>query len=177
VTFQSGHRTIEILDADLTTLAVDAIVNAANDHLWMGSGVAGAIKARGGDQIERDAMAQGPIEAGGAVVTGAGHLPARYVIHAAAMGQDLTTSPDLILRATRSALALAAELALESVAFPALGTGVGGFPVERCAEIMCGVVRDLSDDRPSRIVFALRGEGARVAFERGAGRIFMHGDV
>jgi O-acetyl-ADP-ribose deacetylase (regulator of RNase III) len=134
---------LEILDGDLADQSVDAVVNAANNALWMGSGVAGALKARGGADIEREAMAQGPIEPGRCVLTSGGRLPARHVIHAAAMGQDLNTSAGLIEQATRNALAMAEAAGLRSVAFPALGTGVGGFPPEECARIMIGAVRDV----------------------------------
>jgi O-acetyl-ADP-ribose deacetylase len=139
--FHVASLTLEVLEGDLSTQAVDAVVNAANDALWMGAGVAGALKARGGVEIEREAMAQGPIAPGEAVVTGGGGLPARHVIHAAVMGQDLRTDAGLIARAAANALALADRLGLESVAFPALGTGVGGFPLDECARIMVGAVR------------------------------------
>ncbi len=102
----------------------------------MGGGVAGAIKRAGGAQIERDAVAQGPVEAGEAVVTEAGRLPCRYVIHAATLGQDLQTCADLIRRATHSSLLRAAELKIGTLAFPALGTGVGGVPADHAARIM-----------------------------------------
>jgi O-acetyl-ADP-ribose deacetylase (regulator of RNase III) len=102
----------------------------------MGGGVAGAIKRAGGAEIEREAVAQGPVEAGEAVVTGAGRLPCRYVIHAATMGQGLETSADLIRRATHSSLRRAEELKIGTLAFPALGTGVGGFPVDHAARLM-----------------------------------------
>src|SRR5712692_1173819 len=133
--------TLEILDGDIAAQATDAIVNAANNHLWMGSGVAGAIKARGGQEIEREAMAQGPIEPGECVMTSGGRLASRYVLHAAVMGQDLQTSAALIDRATRNVLAAAAAHRLESVALPALGTGVGGFPVDDCARVMIEAIR------------------------------------
>ena len=107
----------------------DAVVNAANNAFWMGAGVAGALKARGGQEIEAEAMAQGPVEPGECVVTSGGRLPARYVIHAAVMGQDLRTSAALIERATRNSLALA-EARVWSIAFPAFGTGVGGFSID-----------------------------------------------
>ncbi len=125
--------TLEILDGDIAFQSTAAIVNAANNEFWMGAGVAGAIKAAGGAQIEADAMSQGPVEPGECVVTAAGRLPARFVIHAAVMGQNLKTSAALIERATRNALRIAEELQLASVACPALGTGVGGFPVSECA--------------------------------------------
>jgi O-acetyl-ADP-ribose deacetylase (regulator of RNase III) len=140
-TFRFPPVTITVLDGDIAARDVDAIVNAANNHFWMGSGVAGAIKARGGAEIEREAMAQGPVDAGASVITSGGWLKARHVIHAAAMGQDLRTDAALIQAATRSALTLAERAALASVAFPALGTGVGGFSVGECARLMVEALR------------------------------------
>ena len=131
-----GQTVVKVERGDITMMAVDATVNAANNHLWMGGGVAGAIKRAGGAEIEQEAMGKGPIEPGDAVVTGAGRLPCRHVIHAATMAQDLMTSADLIRRATRSSLRRADALKLASVAFPALGTGVGGFGVRDAAHLM-----------------------------------------
>ena len=121
---------------DITDSEVEAIVNAANNHLWMGAGVAGAIKRKGGKSIEDEAMEKGPIQVGRAVITGAGKLKAKYVIHAAVMGQDLLTNEELIIMATRSSLEQAEKSRLKSIDFPALGTGVGGFPIDKCAELM-----------------------------------------
>src|SRR5207248_4222854 len=98
---------IDVIAGDIAALDVDAVANAANDALWMGAGVAGALKRAGGDEIEREAMAQGPIELGSAVATTAGRLPARWVIHGAVMGEDLRTNADLVRRTTHSCLALA----------------------------------------------------------------------
>jgi O-acetyl-ADP-ribose deacetylase (regulator of RNase III) len=141
ISFVVPPLTLEIADGDIAAERTDAVVNAANNAFWMGSGVAGALKARGGQQIEVDAMAQGPVEPGGCVITPGGRLPARHVIHAAVMGQDLQTSAALIDRATRCALAMAEAHQLESIAFPAFGTGVGGFPLDECARIMIDAVR------------------------------------
>jgi O-acetyl-ADP-ribose deacetylase (regulator of RNase III) len=159
---------ITLFQGDITTLEVDAIVNAANDHLWMGGGVAGAIKRKGGVEIEQEAVRQGPVEIGESVVTGAGSLPARYVIHAAVMGQDLQTDAVKVRRATRSALRRARELGIASVALPALGTGVGGFPVTEAARIMIEEARRHLADKTSvrRITFALFDREAYDAFER-----------
>lgn len=158
--------TIDLFKGDITTLEVDAIVNAANNHLWMGAGVAGAIKRAGGQSIEDEAVRKGPIPIGEAVVTGAGRLKARYVIHAAVMGQDLTTDAAKVAAATKNSLLRAEELGLKSIAFPALGTGVGGFPLSQAAEIMISTVREHLQ-RPtslSRVVFALFGDEAYRAF-------------
>jgi O-acetyl-ADP-ribose deacetylase (regulator of RNase III) len=157
---------LEVIDGDITQLQVDAIANAANDHLWMGAGVAGAIKRAGGEEIEREAVAQGPIAVGEAVATGAGRLPARYVIHGAVMGQDLRTDAELVRRTTASCLELADELGLESVAVPAFGTGVGGFPLDECARIMVAAARGHEPRTLRRVVFAVFGADAREAFER-----------
>jgi O-acetyl-ADP-ribose deacetylase (regulator of RNase III) len=139
-----GRIKVKLVQGDISDQNVDAIVNAANNHLWMGAGVAGAIKRKGGVAIEEVAMSKGPIRVGEAVVTQAGNLKAKHVIHAAVMGQDLVTSEEYIKLATLSSLKRAEELNLESVAFPAFGTGVGGFPVDKCAGIMLGVVREFS---------------------------------
>lgn len=157
---------IRLIEGDITQVAADAIVNAANSALWMGAGVAGAIKRRGGEEIEREAVAKGPIRVGDAVATTAGALPARYVIHAAAMGPDLVTDGESIARATRSTLALADELMLRSVALPALGTGVGGFPVAACARLMLDeVIAHLQRGSGLEVVtFALYGAPAYNAF-------------
>src|SRR5260370_623335 len=116
---------IRVVEQDIATLDVDAVVNAANDHLWMGAGVAGALKRAGGDEIEREAMRRGPIPLGSAISTTAGRLSATYVIHGAVMGQNLRTNVDLVGRTTASCLALADELGCRSLALPAFGTGVG----------------------------------------------------
>jgi O-acetyl-ADP-ribose deacetylase (regulator of RNase III) len=155
----------EVVDGDIAALAVDAVANAANDHLWMGAGVAGALKRAGGDEIEREAVAKGPIPVGDAVATGAGELPAKWVIHGAVMGQDLRTNAQLVDRTTRSVLRLADELGAESLALPAFGTGVGGFPLEECARLMVGAARAHEPRTLRRVVFAVFGEEARRAFE------------
>ena len=153
-----------MIEGDIAALEVDAVANAANDQLWMGAGVAGALKRSGGQEIEREAVSKGPIDVGEAVATGAGALPARWVIHGAVMGQDLRTSADLIARTTANVLALADELGVESLALPAFGTGVGGFPVEECARLMVQVVRDHDPRTLKRVVFAVFGEKGKAAF-------------
>ena len=134
----------------------------------MGSGVAGAIKSRGGQGIEVEAMAQGPVEPGECVITSAGRLKAKHVIHAAVMGQDLATSAALIEAATRNALRLAESHGLASIALPAFGTGVGGFPIQDCARIMIDAVREHAGVARSlgRVRFVLFGQTAYAAFER-----------
>jgi O-acetyl-ADP-ribose deacetylase (regulator of RNase III) len=156
---------LDVVDGDITQLEVDAIANAANNELWMGAGVAGAIRRAGVDEIENEAVALGPIAVGDAVATGAGRLRARYVIHGAVMGQDLRTTGKLIGRTTLRCLEVADELGLESVALPAFGTGVGGFALDECARIMVDAVRCLEPRTLRRVVFAVFGDEAREAFE------------
>jgi O-acetyl-ADP-ribose deacetylase (regulator of RNase III) len=158
---------IEILEGDISGVLADALVNAANDHLWMGAGVAGALKRTGGQEIEEEAVRQGPIPVGNVVATGAGRLRAKYVIHAAVMGQDLCTDAKIIRQATRNSLRKADELGLKSIAFPALGTGVGGFSLEECARVMIGVVYEYLTGKTGleKIIFVLYGQPAYVAFK------------
>jgi O-acetyl-ADP-ribose deacetylase len=156
---------LEVVEGDITELEVDAIANAANNALWMGAGVAGAIKRAGGQEIEQEAVALGPIEVGGAVATGAGRLQAKHVIHGAVMGQDLRTDDDLVRRTTQRCLELADELRCRTLALPAFGTGVGGFPLDDCARIMVAAARAHEPSSLERVVFAVFGDEARRAFE------------
>jgi O-acetyl-ADP-ribose deacetylase len=156
---------LEVVEGDITGLEVDAIANAANNALWMGAGVAGAIKLAGGEEIEREAVALGPIEVGDAVSTGAGRLRAKHVIHGAVMGEDLRTNGELVRTTTQSCLELADELGCGSLALPAFGTGVGGFPLEECARIMVAAARAHQPSSLERVVFAVFGDEARRAFE------------
>ena len=174
-TRQVGTTTLEVVQGDITMCAVDAIVNAANNHLWMGAGVAGAIKRQGGQVIEDEAVRQAPIPVGEAVVTGGGLLKARYVMHAAAMGQDLVTNADYIRQATRNSLRRASDMGLVSMAFPALGTGVGGFPVDEAARAMidatCCVLQSTPQTSLKQVVFVLFTTDAFRAFEQALTRV------
>jgi O-acetyl-ADP-ribose deacetylase len=160
---------LEVVEGDIAALEVDAVANAANDHLWMGAGVAGALKRAGGEEIEREAVANGPIGLGEAVATGAGQLKARHVVHGAVMGQDLRTNGELVRKTTWSCLALADDLGAGSLALPAFGTGVGGFPLPECAEIMVDVARTYEPQSLERVIFAVYGDEARQAFEEALG--------
>ena len=160
---------LSVVVGDITALEVDAIANAANNHLWMGSGVAGAIKRAGGEEIEREAVARGPIEVGDAVATSAGRLPARWVVHGAVMGQDLRTNADLVRRTTESCLRVADGLGAESLALPAFGTGVGGFPLDECARIMVDAARGHEASSLRRVLFAVFGDDARASFDGALG--------
>jgi O-acetyl-ADP-ribose deacetylase len=156
---------LEVVDGDIAALEVDAVANAANDLLWMGAGVAGALKRAGGVEIETEAVGKGPIPLGSAVATGAGRLPARWVVHGAAMGQNLRTNADLVRRTTESCLQVADELGARSLALPAFGTGVGGFPLDECAALMVGAVRAHEPRTLELVIFAVFGDEARRAFE------------
>lgn len=136
---------IRVAQGDITTYAGSAIVNAANNHLILGAGVAGAIARKGGPSIQAECDRHGPIKVGEAALTGAGNLPCRYVIHAAAMG-DEPVSERSIRNATRASLALATQHRLRDLAFPVLGTGVGGFPFARAAQIMAEEIRRAASD-------------------------------
>jgi O-acetyl-ADP-ribose deacetylase (regulator of RNase III) len=137
-----GKTTFAVELGDITDAEVDAIVNAANSELWMGAGVAGAIKRKGGNVIEEDALRQGPIEVGEAVLTVAGNLAATHVIHAATMERDRKSNAETIAAATRATLALADKHRLTSIAFPALGSGVGGVPADLSANAVLSTVVD-----------------------------------
>jgi O-acetyl-ADP-ribose deacetylase (regulator of RNase III) len=160
---------IEVLDTDITTLAVDAIANAANTHLLHGGGVAGAIARAAGPALEAESRRRAPIGLGDAVETTGGDLPARWVIHAATMvDPGGRADADVVRRATAATLWKAEELNARSLALVAFGTGVGGFPLDEAADIEVEEVRRHLDSgsRLERIVFAVRGAGARRAFER-----------
>src|SRR3954449_7696737 len=159
---------IEVVQADVTKLDVDAIANAANTRLLHGGGVAGAIARAGGPVIQEESRAKAPLGLGEAVETSAGDMPARWVIHAATMELDFRTDAEIIERATRSTLARAEELGARSLALVAFGTGVGGVPVDEAARIMVGVARD-HEGRCERIIFAVHGADAERAFRAAVG--------
>jgi O-acetyl-ADP-ribose deacetylase (regulator of RNase III) len=158
---------IEVLDTDITALAVDAIANAANTQLRHGGGVAGAIARAGGRTVQDESDAKAPIGLGEAVETSGGDMPARWVIHAATMELGGPTSAEIIRRATASTLAKADELGAGSLALVAFGTGVGGFPLAEAARIEVDEVRRHLDGETAleRVVFAVHGDAARRAFE------------
>src|SRR5262245_33202063 len=158
---------IELWNGDIVDLEVDAIVNAANLSLWMSTGVGGEIKRAGGDSIEFAAVRQAPVPLGEAIVTPAGQLAARYVVHAVSLDRDRRTSGEIIDKAVRSAMARARELRIRSIAFPALGTGVGGYPLDEAARVTVNAVREELDRSPSveHVILAMRGAAAYQAFE------------
>jgi O-acetyl-ADP-ribose deacetylase len=159
---------LEVLAADVTTLEVDAIANAANTQLRHGGGVAGAISRAGGAVVQRESDERAPIGLGEAVETTAGDMPARWVIHAATMELGGPTSAAIIEQATRSTLARAEELGCRSLALVAFGTGVGGFPLDEAARLMVGAARE-HEGELRRIVFAVHGDEAERVFREAVG--------
>lgn len=160
--------TIEVLDTDITQLQVDAIANAANTRLIHGGGVAAAIARAGGAEVQAESERAAPIGLGEAVETSGGNMPCRWVIHAATMHLGGPTSAEVIANATASTLRKADELGARSVALVAFGTGVGGFPLEEAARIEAAEVRRHLEGESDleRVIFAVRGDAARQAFER-----------
>jgi O-acetyl-ADP-ribose deacetylase (regulator of RNase III) len=162
---------IEVRQADITKLEVDAIANAANTELRHGGGVAGAIVRAGGRAIQEESTRLAPIGLGEAVSTTAGEMPSKWVIHAATMELGGPTSAEIIRAATASTLAKAAQLGARSLALVAFGTGVGGFPVAEAARIEVGEVRRHLEAGSGLelVVFAVFGEDAKRAFDAALG--------
>jgi len=158
---------IVLSEGDITEQEVDAIVNAANSALQLGAGVAGAIREKGGPSIQEECDAIGPIEVGGAALTGAGALAARYVIHAAGMPPGGAASEDSVLRSLRRSLELASEQGCRSIAVPAIGAGIGGLSMQRCAEVLLEEARMhlAGESSLEEIRFVLYGEPSYRLFE------------
>ena len=165
---KAAESKIVIQQGDLTEMETDAIVNAANNDLILGGGVAGAIRRKGGDSIQRECHEIGSIPVGYAAITGGGNLKAKYVIHAASMRLGGATTAEALRHSTAHALRIAAERGLKSIAFPAVGTGIAGFPMEECAEIMLSEAAEHLKNGSSlqTIYFVLFDEAARETFER-----------
>ena len=158
---------ILIIAGDLVEQEVDAIVNAANNDLVLGGGVAGAIRSRGGPTIQRECDEHGPVKVGDAVLTGAGELAARHVIHAASMRLGGSTTEESLRSSMDNSFRLARENGVKTIAVPAVGTGIAGFPMEECAIVMA---RSLSGAlaegwQPDEVRFVLFGDAARRTFE------------
>jgi O-acetyl-ADP-ribose deacetylase (regulator of RNase III) len=158
---------IVLMQGDLTEMDTDAIVNAANNDLILGGGVAGAIRRKGGEEIQRECNAIGSIPVGGAALTGGGRLKARHVIHAASMSLGGATTAAALRSSTAHSLRIAAEKGLRTIAFPAVGTGIAGFPLEQCAQIMLGEVIQ-HFNRPTsldKVYFVLFDQAALSVFQ------------
>jgi len=163
----SALKGIRLAEGDITAQSVDAIVNAANSDLVLGSGVAGAIREAGGPSIQAECDTLGPIAVGDAAVTGAGELPARFVIHAAGMPPGGAANEDSVRAAVRRSLELARERGCATVAIPAVGAGVGGFPAQRCAEVLVAEAREhlAGETTVTEVRFVLFGEPMYRIFE------------
>jgi len=160
---------IAILRGDITDIDADAVVNAANTDLVLGSGVAGAIWRKGGPGIQAECDRKSPVPLGEAAITGGGDLKARYVIHAAAMHPGGCVSAESLSGATLNSLKRAGEAGIETIAFPAIGTGVGGFPMKECAEIMLdAVIARSAEYAPDleKVYFVLFGEEGERVFRK-----------
>jgi O-acetyl-ADP-ribose deacetylase (regulator of RNase III) len=175
-----GKATLEIAHGDITALAVDAIVNAANVQLQHGGGVAAAISRKGGPTIQQESDAliakRGPLETGDAVITSGGKLPAKFVIHTVGPvwgDQDERESDTLLRRAVRNSLKLADEHNLKTIAFPAISTGIYHFPVDRAAKLMLAEAADYLRGKKSleRVVFCLYDDATYQTFEKAFGEI------
>jgi O-acetyl-ADP-ribose deacetylase len=179
VSWRAASLTVEILQGDLTRQDVDAIVNAANNDLELGAGVAGAIARAGGPQIQAECRKIGRIEVGDAALTGGGTLTARYVIHAASMGLGgRRTTAESLRSSTRRSLEIANDRGLRSIAFPAVGTGVSHFPMEECARIMLDevVAHGRKPTSIREVRFVLFGADAESTFREEANRQLVAGE-
>ncbi len=154
---QVNHSEIELIQGDITESDTDAIVNAANSHLVLGAGVAGAIRNKGGPSIQEECNAIGHCPVGGAIITGGGNLKARHVIHAVGPRQGEGDEEANLKNATLNSLKVADQNNLKSIAFPAISTGIFGFPLDACARIMLITVKEYLSDttKIERVVFAL----------------------
>jgi len=157
---------IRVVLDDLTRVKCDAIINPANSFGWMGGGVALAIKSAGGEEIEKEAVARAPIPVGKAVATTGGKLPARFVIHAPTMREPGRTDLESVRKAVRGALELANRLRLNSIAFPGMGTGVGGVPIDEAANAMVEEIRMWGKGFPKKVMLVARDGGLKRAFEK-----------
>jgi O-acetyl-ADP-ribose deacetylase (regulator of RNase III) len=160
---------IELVKGDITDLTVDAIVNAANSHLVLGAGVAGAIADKGGPAIQAECDQIGHCNVGSAVITGGGRLPAKHVIHAVGPMRGEGNEREKLAGATRSSLQVAAQNGLSSIALPAISTGIFGYPLEDCAQVMLRTIIDFAAGPPTslkRIVMCLYDERAYRVFDQ-----------
>jgi len=151
---------LRLMTGDITELDVDAIVNAANTQLILGGGVAGAIREKGGPSIQEECKKIGSTYVGGAVITGAGNLRAKHVIHAVGPRMGEGDENLKLENATQNTLQLVMENNLISVALPAISTGIFGFPIERCAKIMLETTKRFLElnKSPAQVIFCLWGD-------------------
>ncbi|MFQ5865148.1 MAG: macro domain-containing protein [bacterium] len=164
---QINNKSLELVEGDITELDTDAIVNAANASLILGAGVAGAIRRKGGPAIQAECNKIGGCPVGGAVITTGGNLKAKYVIHAVGPRMGEGNEDEKLKNATLNSLKVADENSLQSIAFPAISTGIFGFPIERCAEIMLSTAIEFLEGAAhlQKVVFCLYGEEAFQTFK------------
>ena len=165
---QINNKTLELAEGDITELHTDAIVNAANASLILGAGVAGAIRTNGGPAIQQECNKIGDCPVGGAVITTGGNLKARYVIHAVGPCMGEGDEDKKLKIATLNSLKLANDNGLKSIGFPAISTGIFGFPIARCGEIMLSSTMDYlkKETGLDKVVFCLYGKGAFDVFKK-----------
>ena len=168
----SGHH-LELVEGDITEMDTDAIVNAANAQLVLGGGVAGAIRRKGGPTIQAECSQIGGTVVGGAVITTGGNLKARHVIHAVGPRMGEGDEDRKLTDATLNSLKVADENGLTSMAFPAISTGIFGFPIERCAKIMLETTAEYlrGETGLQRVVFCLFGRGSYQVFAHQLGQM------
>lgn len=161
-------RKIKLVEGNIALLDVEAVVNAANKNLILGAGVAGAIRKFGGPSIQEECNKIGPIKTGEAVITGGGNLKAKWVIHAVGPVYGEGQEEDKLRNAILNSLKVASDKKIKSIAFPAISTGIYGFPIEKCSKIMLKVAMEFleKNDHPQEIVFCLYGEEAYSVFEK-----------
>ncbi|MCK4352571.1 macro domain-containing protein [candidate division WOR-3 bacterium] len=158
---------IKLIQGDITELDVDAIVNAANSHLQLGGGVAGAILRKGGQSIQDECDKIGFAPVGEAVITTGGHLKAKYIIHAVGPRMGEGNEDNKLLNATLNSLKIAQEHKLESIAFPAISTGIFGYPLDKCAKIMLKTTKEFlaKNNIPKEVIFCLYDDTAYQVFD------------
>jgi len=165
--WRKGQKALKLIEGNIALVDAEAVVNAANKSLILGGGVAGAIRSFGGPSIQEECNSIGPIEVGEAVITGAGKLKAKYVIHAAGPVYGEGNEDEKLRKATRNSLEIAEKKKLKNIAFPAISAGIFRFPIKRCSEIMIKTCLDFlkKHDYPKEIIFCLYGDKSFSVFE------------
>jgi len=166
--WRSGNKVLKLIEGNIALINTEAVVNAANKSLILGGGVAGAIRSFGGPSIQEECNSIGPIEVGEAVITGAGNLKAKYVIHAAGPVYGEGHEDEKLKRAVHNSLELAEKKKIKSIAFPAISTGIFRFPIKRCSDIMINTCLDFlkNHEYPQEIILCLYGEKSFSIFEQ-----------
>jgi O-acetyl-ADP-ribose deacetylase (regulator of RNase III) len=163
-----NNKKLKLVEGNIVLFDVEAVVNAANSSLILGGGVAGAIRSHGGPSIQEECNKIGPIQVGEAALTNAGNLKAKYVIHAAGPVSGEGGEEEKLRNATLNSLKIAQERKIKDIAFPAISTGIFGFPLQRCGEIMLEAAMEFLEkhEYPQEIIFCLYGQEAYSVFEK-----------